>query len=46
MHILLGAGFKNIRASACQQSHVPILRDPRYFDRTDPEMSLYVEAEV
>jgi SAM-dependent methyltransferase len=46
MHLLVGAGFKNIRASACQQSQVPILRDPRYFDRTDPEMSLYVEAEV
>lgn len=46
MHILVGAGFKNVRASAYQQSYVPILRDPRYFDRTDPEMSLFVEAEV
>ncbi|MDX8350883.1 class I SAM-dependent methyltransferase [Cognatiyoonia sp. IB215182] len=40
------AGFADVCVSGYLQSSVPILRDPRYFDRTDPEMSLYVEAKA
>ncbi|PQA88553.1 class I SAM-dependent methyltransferase [Hyphococcus luteus] len=40
------AGFKNIRRSGYLQSAAPVLRDPRYFDRTDYEMSLYMEADA
>lgn len=40
------AGFVDIRESNYLQSSVPILRDPRHFDRTDPEMSLYIEATI
>ncbi|MCV6595361.1 MAG: methyltransferase domain-containing protein [Silicimonas sp.] len=43
--LLEEAGFKTIRRSGYLQSRLPILRDSAYFDRTDCEMSLYVEAE-
>jgi len=38
-------GFKSIRRSGYLQSRMPVMRDKAYFDRTDCEMSLYVEAE-
>lgn len=44
--MLEDSGFKNIRRSGYLQSSVPILRDPRYFDRTDFEMSLFMEAQA
>lgn len=37
-------GFTEVTRSGYLQSSVPVLRDSRYFDQTDPEMSLYVEA--
>lgn len=40
------AGFSDVRRSGYLQSSVPILRDLRYFDRTDPEMSLFIEARI
>ena len=43
--ILEATGFVNIRRSGFAQSRLPIMRDRSYFDRTDCEMSLYVEAE-
>lgn len=44
---LLGrAGFGNIKISGYLQSDAPILRDLRYFDRTDPEMSIFVDASL
>ncbi|QPB18738.1 methyltransferase domain-containing protein [Rhizobium sp. 007] len=42
--ILKEAGFTDIRRSGYLQSTAPILRDSLHFDRTDPEMSLFVEA--
>lgn len=42
--ILMKAGFTDICRSGYLQSRVPILRDGTHFDRTDPEMSLFVEA--
>lgn len=44
MKLLREAGFSQIKQSAYLKSSVPILRDNRYFDRTDPEMSLFIEA--
>ncbi|MND28938.1 Methyltransferase domain protein [compost metagenome] len=41
---LESAGFSQVNVSGYLKSSVPILRDIRYFDRTDPEMSIYVEA--
>ena len=44
--MLQRAGFSQVKLSGYLQSGVPVLRDPRYFDRTDPEMSLFIEAIV
>ncbi len=44
--VLERAGFTDVRRSSYLQSSVPILRDLRYFDRTDPEMSLFIEARI
>ena len=38
------AGFKDIQVNAYKQSVAPVLRDVRYFDKTDPEVSLYIDA--
>lgn len=38
------AGFSKVQVSGFQKSAVAVLRDGRYFDRTDPEMSIFVEA--
>lgn len=42
--MLKGAGFEDVYLSGYIQSREPVLWDTTYFDRTDPEMSLYVEA--
>lgn len=44
--LLLQAGFTDITKSGYLQSACPTLRDGRYFDKTDPEMSLFVEAKA
>ncbi|WP_413710925.1 class I SAM-dependent methyltransferase [Rhizobium sp. Rhizsp82] len=44
MSLLTKAGFTQVTVSRHLQSQEPILRDPVYFDRTDPEMSMFVEA--
>ena len=44
MKFLKVAGFKNIVVSARDQSFNPVLRDERYFDNTEPKLSLYIEA--
>ncbi len=41
---LKDAGFKTIRVNGYKQSICPVLRDARYFDKTDPEVSLYIDA--
>jgi len=41
---LRSAGFKVVKHSQYLQSCSPILRDSQYFDKTDPEMSLYLDA--
>ena len=38
------AGFENVYKSAYMQSRSPVLRDPRFFDNTHPDYSVYVEA--
>lgn len=38
------AGFQNLVRSRYLQSQSPLMRDAQLFDRTDPEMSLFVEA--
>lgn len=38
------AGFSRIYRSGHRQSIAPILRDVRYFDKTDAEMSCYIDA--
>lgn len=38
------AGFTQIKRSGYLQSELAFLRDPLLFDRTDPEMSLFLEA--
>ncbi|ACY14141.1 class I SAM-dependent methyltransferase [Haliangium ochraceum] len=38
------AGFTEIHDSSYSQSSVPVLRDVRYFDKTDPHMTCYIEA--
>ncbi|MCV9998681.1 methyltransferase domain-containing protein [Pararhizobium sp. YC-54] len=42
--LLKSSGFSAVKISGFQQSSLAILRDGRFFDRTDPEMSLFVEA--
>lgn len=42
--VLRHAGFETVQRSSYLQSRCVILRDNRYFDRTDCEMSLYMEA--
>lgn len=42
--LLQEAGFSKVSVSGYQKSSVAILRDGRFFDRTDPEMSIFVEA--
>lgn len=42
--MLKNAGFTNMYLSAYGQSSSPVLRNIRYFDNTNPKMSLYVEA--
>jgi SAM-dependent methyltransferase len=44
--MLKDAGFSEVRLSGYGKSNLPILRDIRHFDKTDPEMSLYVEANL
>lgn len=38
------AGFNRVFPSAYGQSICPVLRDVRYFDKTDPHMTCYVDA--
>lgn len=38
------AGFKRVYENGYGQSIAPVLRDTRYFDKTDPHMSCYVDA--
>lgn len=42
--LLLSVGFSDVRLSGYLQSSVAIMRDPVLFDKTDPEMSLFIEA--
>jgi hypothetical protein len=42
--MLKQAGFSSVRPSRYLQSEAAPMRDGRYFDRTDPELSLYIEA--
>lgn len=44
MTMLLQAGFDQVLPSGYAQSILPIFRDVRYFDSTDPHMSCYVDA--
>ena len=44
IRIFRDAGFSRVEVSGYQKSKVAILRDARYFDRTDPEMSVFIEA--
>jgi len=41
---LARSGFARVRKSAFMQSDASILRDPRLFDNTCPDFSVYVEA--
>lgn len=42
--MMLQAGFERVIPTAYAQSILPIFRDVRYFDTTDPHMSCYVDA--
>ncbi|QFT70468.1 Methyltransferase domain protein [Labrenzia sp. THAF35] len=42
--MLKETGFKEVRRSGYLQSYLPILRDQNNFDKTDPEMSLFIDA--
>lgn len=42
--MLKRAGFSHVRPSRYLQSEAPPMRDGKFFDRTDPELSLYAEA--
>lgn len=42
--LLEQAGFKRIYESRYGQSISPVLRDTRYFDKTDPHMTCYIDA--
>ena len=42
--MLKEAGFSEIRKSAYLQSEVPVLRNPKFFDQTLPQISMYMEA--
>lgn len=42
--MLREAGFKTIYKSAYMQSHVPVLRNVNFFDKTLPQVSIYMEA--
>ncbi len=44
VRIFKAIGFSRIEVSGYQKSKVAILRDGRFFDRTDPEMSVFIEA--
>ncbi len=44
VRIFKEAGFSNVEVSGFLKSKVAILRDARFFDRTDPEMSVFIEA--
>lgn len=44
LEMLKLAGFENVYKSAYMQSKSPVLRDPRFFDNTHPDYSVYVEA--
>lgn len=44
VRIFKAMGFSRIEVSGYQKSKVAILRDGRFFDRTDPEMSVFIEA--
>jgi SAM-dependent methyltransferase len=41
---LSGAGFDRVYVNGYAQSIAPVLRDTRYFDRTDPHMTCYVDG--
>jgi len=43
--MLTEAGFRSVRRSGHLQSHVPVMRNGRYFDGTLPRASLYAEAQ-
>jgi predicted SAM-dependent methyltransferase len=46
MHRMLShAGFKTVRKSAYLQSYIPVMRNSGFFDYTQPQLSLYMEAE-
>lgn len=42
--LLEAAGFRLVKKSGYLQSTLPILRDINNFDKTDPEMSLFIDA--
>ena len=42
--MLKEAGFSVVERSGYRQSRAAVLRDDRFFDRTDPQMSLFVDA--
>ena len=44
LEMLKLAGFEEVYKSAYMQSRSPILRDPRFFDNTHADYSVYVEA--
>ncbi len=44
VRIFKAAGFSRVEVSGYKKSKVAILRDGRFFDRTDPEMSVFIEA--
>ena len=43
-NMLKEAGFSVVERSGYRQSRAAVLRDDRFFDRTDPQMSLFVDA--
>lgn len=42
--MLKEAGFSKVYKSAYMQSHVPVLRNVNFFDKTLPQVSIYMEA--
>lgn len=42
--LLKRVGFKDVYLSAYSQSMSPVLRNPKYFDNTHPNESIYIEA--
>ena len=44
MYFLKRSGFKDVKEKSYLKSNCAILRDPNFFDKTDPEMSIFFEA--